>query len=405
MEAVESLTIARNSESLRKRHAVRSGCPALVSATLVLASLVLAGCTIEVGPPPESDPPLVPQKAKAPPPPPQPTEPQPWSRDLNLDSGPTRIDEDELAEGLVASDSEAVYSGERLTFESAYNDEEPKTEAERARERARARAEAAGRPAPPEVAAAPVDQVSAQELPPVGEAAAPEPGETAAPAKRDWRESRLPPPPKFPPLQQEAAETAPPEETMAASEAAAAPETVAAAPEPETILPETALGPAEPTAAEPGTGELPAVEEAAPEQTAPEQTAPEQTAPEQTVVEQAAAEQVAAVAPPAEGAPPGEAAEAAATFAAEAWDAPAGTILVQVSAVQKEESVVEEWQRLQARYPQVLKPLRLVVEEAKLGNRGVFYRVQAGAFGTEEGATAACGSLIDAGQACFVVVR
>jgi hypothetical protein len=131
----------------------------------------------------------------------------------------------------------------------------------------------------------------------------------------------------------------------------------------------------------------------------------EQTAGNQTIVEQAAAEQVAAVAPPAEGPAPGEAAEAAATFAAQAWDAPAGTILVQVSAVQKEENVVEEWQRLQARYPQVLKPLRLVVEEAKLGDRGVFYRVQAGAFGTEEGATAACGSLIDAGQACFVVVR
>jgi hypothetical protein len=67
--------------------------------------------------------------------------------------------------------------------------------------------------------------------------------------------------------------------------------------------------------------------------------------------------------------------------------------------------VVNEWQRLQARYPQVLKPLRLVVDEAKLGERGVFYRVQAGAFGSEDGATAACDALISEGQACFVVVR
>ena len=92
-------------------------------------------------------------------------------------------------------------------------------------------------------------------------------------------------------------------------------------------------------------------------------------------------------------------------FLAEAWDAPAGTILVQVSAVQKKATVAGEWARLQARYPQVLQPLRLVVDEAKLGDRGVFYRVQAGAFGSQEGATEVCNLLISQGQACFVVVR
>ncbi len=403
MKAAESLTIARIPAFLRQRPGARNGGPALVLLPLVLASLLLAGCTIEVGPPPESDPPLVPQKAKAPPPPPQPTEPQPWSRDLNLDSGPTRIDEDALEEGLVASDSGAVYSSERLTYESAFNDEEPKSEAQRALERARERAEAAGRPLPPEVAAAPVEEVSARELPPVGEAAAPEPADTPAPVKRDWRESRLPPPPKFPPVSQEAAETPPPEETMAAAETAAAPEVVAPeAAAPEAAAPEAAALEAPQPAPEPS---LPEIAPAAVEPAADEPGPGAQSVVEQTVVEQAAAEQVAAVAPPAEEAAPREMADEAAVFAAEAWDAPAGTILVQVSAVQKEEQVVEEWQRLKARYPQVLMPLRLVVEEAKLGDRGVFYRVQAGAFGTEAGATAACGSLIDAGQACFVVVR
>ncbi|WP_193370488.1 SPOR domain-containing protein [Pelagibius marinus] len=322
----------------------------------------------------------MPQKAKAPPPPPQPTEPQPWSRDLDLESGPTQIDEDQLAEGLVASDSGVLYSSERLTYESAFNDETPKSEAERARERARARAEAAGRPAPPQVASAPVEEVSAQNLPPIGEAAAAESEGTPAPGKRDWRKSRLPPPPKFPPLPPEGAAASQPGEAEVAAEAVEAPEGPEAAtkeaPAREAILPETALGPAEPPAGEPAAAEA-------------------------TVVELVAAEQIAAVAPAAEAAAP----EEAAAFAAEAWEAPAGTILVQVSAVEKKEHVVEEWQRLRARYPQVLKPLRLVVEEAKLGDRGVFYRVQAGAFGTEEGATAACGSLIDAGQACFVVVR
>jgi hypothetical protein len=102
--------------------------------------------------------------------------------------------------------------------------------------------------------------------------------------------------------------------------------------------------------------------------------------------------------------PAGEEAVAAA-FAAEAWDPPTGTILVQVSAVPDGGTVTQEWERLRDRYPQVLRPLRLVVEEAKLGERGVFYRVQAGAFGTQEGAAAACDSLISQGQACFVVVR
>jgi SPOR domain len=96
---------------------------------------------------------------------------------------------------------------------------------------------------------------------------------------------------------------------------------------------------------------------------------------------------------------------AIADFLAEAWDAPEGTILVQVSAVEEKGKVIDEWHRLQNTYPQVLRPLRLVVEEAKLGERGVFFRVQGGAFGSEAGATEACESLISLGQACFVVVR
>ena len=83
-----------------------------------------------------------------------------------------------------------------------------------------------------------------------------------------------------------------------------------------------------------------------------------------------------------------------------------GDILsVEVSAVQKKINVLNEWARLKGRFPQELQPLRLVIDEAKLGDRGVFYRVQAGAFGSREVAAAACDSLIGQGQACFVVVR
>ena len=334
----------------------------------VVGCLLLGACTIDVGPPPESDPPLVPEAAKAPPPPAQPTEPQAWSRDLDFASVPVAADRERLAQGLVAADAEASYSGERLTFESAFNPEKPLSEAELARQRALQRASEAGLPPPPAVAPPPVEQVEAQSL----DAASGEP----APAPK--RESRLPPPPKFPPL------PARPEEGGAAASADAPAEATAEdAPEPQASQP--ARQP-EPWSAR--NSRLPAPPKLPPVEPATTQTAA------------AAAEP--AVDPTSSDAP--EAAEAA-TFAAEVWDAPSGTILVQVSAVPDGTRVAEEWERLRARYPQVLTPLRLVVEEAKLGERGVFYRVQAGGFGTEEGAVAACDSLISQGQACFVVVR
>ena len=89
----------------------------------------------------------------------------------------------------------------------------------------------------------------------------------------------------------------------------------------------------------------------------------------------------------------------------EPWDAPAGTILVQVSAIQDKKKIAGEWHRLKAGYPSVLGPLRLVVEEAKLGDKGVFFRVQAGGFASQEQAEEACSVLTGQGQACFVVER
>jgi hypothetical protein len=325
---------------LRRRRGSRRAACGLAA----LGWLVLGGCTIDVGPPPESDPPLVPQAANTPEPPAQPSEPQPWSRDLNLDGGPPTVERGLLAEGLLASDEGVTYSEQRLTFESAFKEEERQlSPAELIRQRARERAAAAGLPAPPQAAAAPVEEITAEALPADG---TPADGATAAtPAPQQQRQSRLPPPPKFPPLPSETEAVAAPAEDAAAGE--------------------------------------PTVQQAAAEPSATPEAAPSDSGPE---IETAAR-------------------AGAASFAAEAWDAPTGTILVQVSAVPDESRVVNEWQRLQARYPQVLKPLRLVVDEAKLGERGVFYRVQAGAFGSEDGATAACDALISEGQACFVVVR
>ena len=348
MERPNSLTITSARAAYRAAFRAARAWRPLIAA----AALGLAGCTVEVGPPPESDPPLVPQSARVQPPA-QPTEPQAWSRDLDFESGPTRIERGELAEGLVATDTSVNYSEQRLTYQSAFQEERRLTQAEQARQRAMERAAAAGLPPPPAVAPPPVEQVSAEPLPPAGAETSPAPtGAETSQAPR--RESRLPPPPKFPPLQ--------PAPQTAEAAAEAAPEAAAAAPA------------------------------ATPEAGTPEAAAPEPEM-QQAAVQQAAAE-------------PAEVREAeAAAFVAEAWDAPSGTILVQVSAVPDEGKVVAEWQRLQDRYPQVLKPLRLVVDEARLGERGVFYRVQAGAFGSEAGAAEACDALIGLGQACFVVVR
>lgn len=337
-----------------------------------VALLVLSGCAIEVGPPPESDPPIVPPEAKRPPPPAQPSEPQPWSRDLDFGNAPAASDPENLQDGLVAARVEGVtYSRQRLTYQSAFNDEKPPSEAEQARQRARERAAASGLPPPPSVTAAPVAEVSKESLlpPPDIPSAAPENPEADAGGSEAtaetydesrWENSRLPPPPKFPTTLGRQAVT---------SEEAAAPEAVEEA--------------AEPAAA---AAESPQVAEA--------------PAPEASQQAAAAAEPEAVLPETASGStdPTGD-------FVAEAWDAPPGTILVQVSAVQTKSNVPGEWDRLRERFPGVLSSLRLVIDEARLGDKGVFYRVQAGSFGSQEVAAAACDSLISQGQACFVIVR
>ncbi len=367
MEAANSLTISSASVVKRAVNTALVGAAALLA---VLVSLSLGACTIEVGPPPESDPPLVPESAKAPPAPRQPTEPQAWSRDLDFSTGPTTVDRKELEEGLVASNSDVGYSGQRLTYESAFTSERPPTEAELALKRARERAAAAaGTVAPPRAVAAPVEEVNQQTLPPVGGAAAAEAHEAEA--------SDLPVPPELPPA---------PADARDVSEVAAAPQTQFPAENDTSLAEQTS-----PAVTEPKAADAPAEPGESPEMSAQKLAALPTTG-------EGAGQPAGATAPT-----PAEASTAA--FLAEAWDAPVGTILVQVSAVQEEAKVIDEWQRLQGHYPQVLKPLRLVIDQAKVGDRGVFYRIQAGAFGSEEGALAACDSLISQGQSCFVLVR
>ncbi|NIA67201.1 hypothetical protein HBA54_01190 [Pelagibius litoralis] len=328
---------------------------AFVLPVWVLGLMALSACTIEMGPPPESDPPLVTERERPPPPPAQPTEPQAWSKDLDFEGGELSIRRGGLAEGLVAAEESRTYSAERLTFESAASSERPPTEAELVRERARKRLEEAqarqpagpaAQPviAPPEVVAAPVESVSAEALP------------EQSPDV----------------LQSSASDTGP----------------------------ETGQQPA---------GESSMVAEVAP---LPAQQA-DVTADDHVVAQdkgaskgQAAGQtQLASTAPLVklpQGEPPSE--ELADTLL-ESWDAPDGTILVQVSAIRDKLQIAGEWERLKSGYPEILGPLRLVVEEAKVGERGVFFRVQAGGFASQDQAEAACVVLTDQGQSCFVLER
>lgn len=340
---------------------------------ITAGSIGLAACTIEMGPPPESDPPLVAESQRQPPPPPQPTEPQAWSKDLDFDAGgELSVSRQQMAEGLVAADENRAYSGERLTFESAESSERPPSEAELIRERARqrlleAQSVSAGSPAaatpaiaPPEVVAAPVTPVSAEALPeqpPSGGGNGENTGE---------------------PLTTAAGPTVPSDQA-----AAPAPAVVPDAPESQKV--EAVL------AGEGGQTGLPV--------------------PAASETPQEAAASPAASLAPAEkltgdgSAPEGLEDQQVAALSLEPWDAPEGTILVQVSAIQDRQQIAAEWERLKRGYPAVFAPLRLVVDEAKLGDRGVFFRVQAGGFSNANQAEAACSTLTDQGQSCFVVER
>lgn len=77
---------------------------------------------------------------------------------------------------------------------------------------------------------------------------------------------------------------------------------------------------------------------------------------------------------------------------------------VQLGSVQSKSKAEQEWQRLSAKYPDQLKDKPYRVEEADLGDRGIFYRVQAGPF-EQLTARTICRELKNAGKTggCLVV--
>ena len=186
------------------------------------------------------------------------------------------------------------------------------------------------------------------------------PIETAAGPLDEPTQSAVPPPP--PPVPERAEDEAP---------TAAAPQ-IPAAPSPSS----------EPTPAEPAL---------APPQVAAQPAAPEPAAPEPAAPEPAAPDPAATAVP----APPVQ--TAART--------PSGAYVVQLAALRARADTRPAWTRLQRAHPMLLGDKELTVQEVDLGERGIFYRVQAGFFPDRAGASALCRALKARQQDCLVVKR
>jgi hypothetical protein len=78
---------------------------------------------------------------------------------------------------------------------------------------------------------------------------------------------------------------------------------------------------------------------------------------------------------------------------------------IQLASLRSAEQAAKEWKRLQEAHPAILAGLEYHVEEADLGERGIFYRVQAGPFGSRSEAMASCDALKQLSVACIVAGR
>ena len=85
--------------------------------------------------------------------------------------------------------------------------------------------------------------------------------------------------------------------------------------------------------------------------------------------------------------------------------APIGTkaFKIQLSAVGTDAAARTEWDKLKKTHPGVLGRLSLNVEKADLGQKGIYFRIQAGPFADRTAADAACQELTKQKQSCLVI--
>ena len=110
--------------------------------------------------------------------------------------------------------------------------------------------------------------------------------------------------------------------------------------------------------------------------------------------------------PPPAPKPPAEAPKAPAQKApVQAAAVPANGFVLQLASLKAKERAPLEWTRLQKSFPKLLGNRQLVVLPADLGDRGTFYRVQAGFFPSRASAEAVCKQLKAKSQDCLVTKR
>ncbi|MFM7344610.1 MAG: SPOR domain-containing protein, partial [Tagaea sp.] len=83
--------------------------------------------------------------------------------------------------------------------------------------------------------------------------------------------------------------------------------------------------------------------------------------------------------------------------------APASGVRIQLASVRSEADAQREWERMRRQHADVLGNLSPAFPSADLGERGVFWRVQAGGFADLAAAREACAALRGRGLGCNVV--
>lgn len=92
-----------------------------------------------------------------------------------------------------------------------------------------------------------------------------------------------------------------------------------------------------------------------------------------------------------------------ATDSAPEVPAAANGFLVQLGSYRDRPSVEASWKEIQAAHPAILGALSLYVDEADLGAKGIYYRLQAGPFAARDAALATCRRLKAEKQDCLAV--
>jgi cell division septation protein DedD len=113
----------------------------------------------------------------------------------------------------------------------------------------------------------------------------------------------------------------------------------------------------------------------------------------------------AAQKPAAPPAPPAVKAEAQVAAVPPAATAPISgkAFKIQLGAVRTEAAARVEWDKLKKSFPSVLGRLSLNVEKADLGQKGIYFRIQAGPFNDRSAADAACAELTKQKTPCLAI--